>query len=446
MKILKENGYALPSILIISLLVITLLLSVLSIFYFINKATSKLYEKKRLELACYSAVQTALTDSSLLFNDSSLVDYNSQKVLLESKQYGFWREVTVSSKGINDSVKVRYLIGIKSDANSYFNNAIVISRPNLRATVVGNTEINGDILGTTDQFIIGNIFGEPSTKKDYLKGNKKIDSEIKSQLIADSLFENVFTSLTDQKKIIRIENSEINAINIKQFQEKFVYEFSKDLQLSGALNNKYKELIKLKANGILKINSETNSKIPMQIYADSLVTIGHNCYLENMQLYSNGPIIIEGGSTLKNVQIFSRDSIHIKNSQFNYPSIICLSVDDTISSNQNKAIILEKSFVNGSILLLTNTSGLSSNRTKINLDSKSKVQGLVYSENNLELIGEVIGTVFTFNFWYYKEPTEYINWLINVKINRKKLDKWFLLPFAFSNQGKYQILKEEWIY
>jgi len=446
-KIKGEDGYALPSVLLISLLVITMLLSILSIIYFTNKGTSKLIEEQKLRLACYSVVQMALVDSSLLFSDSSIIQQDNYIVLLKTKQYGFWREVVATANGIMDSVKIRYLIGTKSKDKSYFENAIVISRPNLRATVVGNTEITGDILGKSDQIIMGNIFGEPPIKKDYHKGKKKIDQNIKTQLIADSLFENISESFSSQNSIFMEEDEqEINQLNIEQFNSNEVYNYSGDLLISSEIKSKKKESIKFKVHNTLEIAENTTIKKPLELISDSLIVINKNCTIENVILYSNGPIIIEEGSTFKNVQFFSTHSICIKGSQFNYPSIISLSVDDTISSNQNKAIIIENSIINGSVLLMTNTAGLSSNRTKIKIDSDSKVQGLVYSENNLELYGEVLGTAFTYNFWYFKEPTEYINWLINVKVNREKLDKWFLLPIAMTNENNYQILKEEWIY
>ncbi len=447
MKIESEDGYALPSVMLISLLVITMLLSILSVIYFTNRGTSRLVEQQKLKLSCYSVVQMALVDSNLLYSDSSMIVYDNFNVLLRTRQYGFWREITATSVGINDSVKLKSLIGIKGTEDGYFNNAIVISRPNLRATVVGNTEITGDILGTSDQIIMGNIFGEPPIKKDYHKGQKKIDASIKSQLIPDSLFENISKSFSNSNSIF-VENrySEVNLNNIDQFSSGITHNYKSDFEISGTIKSKRKDEVRLKTEKSLRILENTLVKLPLVIYSDSMIVFEENCQIENMIIYSNGPIIINRGSTFRNVQFFSSDSIYIEGSQFNYPSIICLSTDDTISKNQNKAIIIESSIINGSVLLMTNTSGLNSNRTKIQIDSDSKVQGLVYSENNLELFGEIFGTIFTYNFWYYKEPTEYINWLINVKVNRVELNKWFLLPIAITSENNYQILQEEWIY
>lgn len=453
MKYKYENGYALPSVLLISLLVLTILLSLLSIIYFTNKGTNKLLEKKRLELACYSAVQMAISDTTLMFTDTSVVLIDSLNVFLQISQKGFWREITAVSNGINDSIKFIFTLGFKSNENGYFENAIVFSHPNLRATIAGNTEIKGDILSTSKQINVENIFGEPPTRNDYHNGKIKINQQIKSHLIEDSLFKQIEKSFFNISQDI-IEVKELDQFNILEFEEGVKYFFNQGLTITGFNDDKVNSNIKKKNDNTIIINVEGKVKFNdgiifkkhLEIYSDSLIVIGKNCYLENVILFSKGPIFIDDGSMFKNVQLFSRDSIFIRDSQFNYPSIICLNIDDTDSANQDNAIVIENSIINGSVLLMTKTSGLSSNRTKIKIDEKSKVHGIVYSENNLELIGEVFGTVFTYNFWYYKEPTEYINWLINVKVNREKLEQWFLIPPIFSNQGKYQILKEEWIY
>ena len=447
MRLNSDKGFTLPSILLISLLVITTLLAILSIIYFTNKQTSRLIEKKKLELACFSAAQMALIDSSLMFSEISNIEIDSSlDVQLSTTQFGFWREILVSAKGIIDSVKVKYLIGVKEDKKSYFHNALILSRPNLRTTIVGQTEIIGNILATTDQFFIGNIFGESAVKKDYHKGEKVIDKDIRSQIIPDSIFEKIKNSFFISKNTTDFDYLEISKSNIGHlFSEANCnisdgFNSTDDISLSNVPSHK------LKVSGKVKFVENTLLEEPLEIYSNSMIEVGRNCNLSNLLVYSDGPIIIDENCTFKNVQLFSTDSISITNSKFNYPSIICLSINDSISSKQNSMIDIEDSIVNGSIILMTKTAGLSSNKTKIKINKNSKVQGLLYSENNIELLGEVFGSVFTYNFWFYKEPTEYINWLINVEIDKNKLNKWFLFPGIFEKQGKYQILGEEWIY
>jgi hypothetical protein len=51
-----------------------------------------------------------------------------------------------------------------------------------------------------------------------------------------------------------------------------------------------------------------------------------------------------------------------------------------------------------------------------------------------------------YKFIYYREPTEYINWIVNARIDRRSLDEWFLLPAGFEGAEQRRILKETWIY
>lgn len=442
----SENGYALPSVLLISMLITMMILSLVVVISFISKANSRLIERKKLELACFSAVQLAMNDSTLLYSESSSINVNDVDVNVESKHYGFFRSLTASASGINDSIKIKYVLGVKASINGYFSNAIVFSRPNLRATVAGNTQITGDIIGTSDRIVIGNIFGEPPTSKDYHKGVVKIDNNINPQLIPDSLYEIMITEYDDYPHLSSNIENELTSDNLNSVDPQVVHFFSEDIKISGTIKSMDKTPVILIVDGKVEFESESIITKHLEIIADSSVLIRKNSRIENVIIYSNGPMIIEENSYFKNIQFFSTDSIHLKNSRFDYPSIICLNVDDTDSAKQNKAIVIENSIVNGSVLLMTKTAGLSSNRTKIFVNRDSKIQGLVYCENNLELAGEITGTVYTYNFWHYKEPTEYINWLVNVNIDRNKLDDWFLLPSVFSYDGKYQILKEEWIY
>ena len=447
MNFRSESGYALPSVLFISLLITSLLLSLLSIIYFSTKGTSRILEKKKLKLACFSATQLALSDSTIMIADSLIVEMDSIDVLLRISDYGFYKEITSKAYGMNDSIKLRYTVGSSLSEESIFNNAVVFTRPNIRATVAGDTKIIGNILSTTNRLMIGNIFGLPQASDNYLEGEIRVNKKLKSQIIPDNLFDNIRELTSNKSRVFHNqEDYSLDETSIGTYLTEVNNYIEMNLTISGKLETGDQESRNIKVHGIIEFAEKTISKKRLELFSDSLIIINSNCKIENAFLYCEGPIIIKGDSYFNNVQMFSRDSIYINNCQFDYPSVICLSIDDTKEEKRDNAVVIEKSVVNGSIIMMTKSSGLSSNRTKITIDKSSKIQGLIYSENNLELLGEVTGTVITYNFWYYKEPTEYLNWLINTKVNRQELDGWFLLPTVFENLGRLQILREEWIY
>jgi len=449
MRLLNESGYALPSVLMVSLLVITLLLGLISVVFFYDRESIKAVEKKKLDLACYSALNTFLSDTLSFSSDTLEIFIDSILVSVIKRPRGLFNEITTSARGINDSSKISYLIGLTNKNSKYFYNALVISRPNLRASVVGETEINGDILATSKKFIKGNIFGEPPVEDDYHKGNIIVDNIIPVHLLSDSLMDKIRDQiLQNADSEIEFENFLVNSANINDLQQyKNIFNRGELLFSEKLILVRQLEPLTFQTDSIVSFSEETISSIDMNIICKGDVHIEKKSTLENMVLITEGSITIEPGCYFRNVQLFSSTETIINNSQFDYPSVIFLSIDAGDSTKLNNAIEISSSTINGYVILTTTSSGLSSNKSKLKIDKESKVQGIVYSENNLEQHGEVTGTVYTYNYWYYKEPNEYINWLINVKIDRNKLSDWFLLPIGFAdNNAKQGVLKETWIY
>jgi hypothetical protein len=183
----------------------------------------------------------------------------------------------------------------------------------------------------------------------------------------------------------------------------------------------------------------------MSIYADS-IEINNNCDLSNLVSISKGKIKVFDQCYFRYVQLFSNDDIIIKRSHFLFPSVIGLYNITADTSKKNPGIFIKSSVINGNILLICDYSGLGSNKSKIFIDDRSKVQGVIYSENNTDLRGDLSGSLYTLNTWYYKEPTEYKNWLVNMKVDRPKLDKNFTSCTGFKVNTNYRIIGEKIIY
>lgn len=446
--ILKTSGYALPSVLLITLLVVTSIMGLLTVIFFYDGISMRMIEKKKLDLAGYSALQMLLSDTSGVSAGNRTFSIDSISVTTNTRLKGFYWEVTTTARGKNDSSEVNYLLGSPVEKSRLFTNAVVLSRPNLRATVAGNTKITGNILATTNRITKGNIFGEPPVEKDYLDGEIIVDTDIPVQLAQDSLFDKIYYDLANRNSsYIEFESFHLDENTIKTINGSELLKLSANFQLSGKLNSAEQNIpVNIFAGGKVFIQKDTYSDIDISIIAGSEVKIGKNVHLENALIFSDSAITISADSYFKNVQLFSRNKIIIRGSLFDYPSLICLNIDASDSAKLNNSLDISSSVVNGTVLLMTSSSGLSSNKTKIKIDDKSKIQGVIYSENNLELLGEVHGSVYSYNFWFYKEPTEYINWLVNINVNRKDMSNWFLLPVALSESNRLEVLKKTCIY
>ena len=108
-KNMIEGGYILPSVLLISFLIITLLFGILSVIWFNHTFDIKRINKKELDLACYSAIQKHLI---LFAKDSSGGNYytkiDSIDVLVNYHIKGLFYSVSAKSTYSRDSSKVHY--------------------------------------------------------------------------------------------------------------------------------------------------------------------------------------------------------------------------------------------------------------------------------------------------------------------------------------------------
>jgi hypothetical protein len=445
-KYLRDSsGYAIIYVLFVTMLLLSSLAAFSVLKYFYNNMSLKALAKERLNSACYSAVQIAISDTNCLHENSFIINHDSINVNVNIQQIGLYALISASAKSHNDSSLYQCFVSEK--LRSPFKNAITISHPNSNITVAGVTHITGDILSSAANITKGNIFGIRNSSENYLEGKILKETNIKASIFNDSLimplfnYDNVSLDSTClQLKSLVIDNSFLSTYSQGQ---KFIV--NGQVTIKDNLNSKNYKYYDITARDKVYFYTNTSSNVKLIIKSDSSIIIDKGCNLENELLVSKSKIII-AGSQFKNVQMFSKDSLLISDSNFRYPSVIVGYTARKDSLMPAKLLSIKNSVVNGAVMLLYPVTGVSGNKSKIVIDEKSKVQGVIYSENNIEISGNITSSVYTYNFWYYKDPGEYINWLVNTNINRNKLDKWFLLPLGFDGKHDYEILDEKWIY
>lgn len=442
--IISEDGFTLSSILMLILLATTLLFGFITLLTFYNSYNIKLTNKKTLDLACFSALQILLNNENELEEKVTVVKIDSVTVKLVKSANGVFTEIESTAIGFNDSSKIKYLIANKIEPP--FNNAVVISKDRLRAAVAGKTSITGNMLLTTDKVKIGRITGVSSASKDYLDGELKINENIETKLLDERILLSIFKYFEINENANYISNNfDLNATTITKLSSNRINVIEGDLYIRGNIrNNKKSEkcFISVKGQTTIEENSIVNKD--MQITSDSSIIVEENVNLGDIILATENKIEVGENTYGKNVQLFAKKGVSISGSLFEYPTVIGLYTDSDEESNFKNKLEISSSIINGSILLVCSTVGLPKNKSIITIDDQSKVHGLIYSENNADISGYVNGIIYTYSFWYYKEPTEYINWLVNVNVDSKKLDTEFLLPVGFKGINEMAILKETW--
>ncbi len=443
----KSTGYTLPFVLFISVIISGFLLLIFRLLLYQNMDQKSKENKKQLDFACYSVVQKILADEEFMGTVSEEIPFTEIEVIVTKKQFGLFYNLTATAKNPRDSSIVQY--SVANVITPKFTNALIISKPNLRATVAGNTVIRGNILATSDNFSIGHIYGIEKTNPNFLLGKIYVEPNIPSKKFSDSLLLKTINHINFPEgydQIIHgdmlIGNSELN-----KYPPGISTLVDGDMVISGNLSFEWTQkptVYHVRGKVTFEINSRSDAELI--IYSDSTVTIMEEANLENCLIVSKKSIAINKGSVLKNVQIYSQGGITIEQSDLLYPSVLGLYVDVSDTSALRNRLEAFSSNINGTILLISSVVGYSGNSSRITIDESTKFQGLIYCENNLELLGAVQGVVYTYSLWYYKEPTEYKNWLVGINIDRSALDKEFLMPIGLNNKSDLKIFKEKWIH
>jgi hypothetical protein len=423
----------------------TVLLSVFQLSGFYNKSDSRIISKARLELDCYSASQKCIaTFDSLPL--SGLITINNTKVMFERKSFGLFQYLVTAAKTNHDSVRIENQIG--AYPGNLFENAIISSSPNFRASVSGNTKINGDILASSDKIKPEIIFGIDPPSKDYHTGKIKTSNNIDIKIFRDSLITGLFKSKTDSSYILLQNQLTIDSTNYKElFNAGCNYKCQSDLVFNSKMNfGLLKKDIKIIVKGRVIINDQADIDFNKMCINSDSVEIKKECNISNLLCVSHGRINIDVQTTLHNSQLFANDNISISGTRFLFPSVICLFEVTADTSIKNPNISIKSSNINGNIMLVCDYTGLGSNKSKISIDEKSKIQGIIYSENYTDLRGDLNGSLYTLYTWYYKEPTEYKNWFINMKVDRGLLDQNFVSCTGFKVNNKYRIIDEKIIF
>ena len=114
------------------------------------------------------------------------------------------------------------------------------------------------------------------------------------------------------------------------------------------------------------------------------------------------------------------------------------------NTDEDSGIFIDENSTIKGVIVYKNT--LEENKTnfrpQLTLSEKSTVTGEVYCNQNIELLGSVLGTVYTHKFIVKKFGSVYINHIYNGTINSKKL------PQQYSGllMDKTSLKVAKWVY
>jgi len=447
MQFLKEQkGSALIYILICSLLLTSTLLVILNYHQLQQRLILRkghlLQAKYSAEAALYQSLEQMEQNwevipqekNGLIFTTNSGTD--STKV--NSCCWGGFIFLSSAAQNKNETFCLESIIG--AFPSNAFTAALILSPRPTPLILTGNSKIQGDVIMgiggirkglpgiheyEDDEMVAGRIIEtqidlRPKIDQNYLNKLWQVFQEMItvndlpsfSDIIRDtSLYYSADLNTNWWKQPIRVTN--------EQFKEK-------NWQLRGPLILSADEPLILKKDLVMEHYVQIISSC-------SILIQGEGSTYHEALLYSSEKIIL---SEVDNFcgQIFSNQTIVIKNnSHLHYPTLLMVWSDCDSSFIQIDA----SSSVSGYVILVSegDSTTRSLNQSKIFIEKGAVVNGLVWSDNYLQLNGEVNGLVITDQFYEYQNPTIYLNWIRDGRIRREKLNYRFRLPLFFEQTG-----------
>lgn len=140
-------------------------------------------------------------------------------------------------------------------------------------------------------------------------------------------------------------------------------------------------------------------------------------------------VIIEDGVT-GNFQAIANTTLKVgKECRLQYPSALVLTEKENASLTEqdefyNKIVVAENSVIRGSICYL-GAQGETDYKVNVFIDKSASVKGEIYCDGNLELRGNVAGTVYAYQFLTNESGTVFVNHLYDTEIISTQLPESF---------------------
>lgn len=353
----------------------------------------------------------------------NLKDEDYKTLRVKRDFWGLFEKVVSTSKIKTNTFKKVALIG--TNQSKINRTALYIKDNNKPLVLVGNTKIQGVAYLPRQGVRSGNISGQSYYGEQLIYGSTRESSNF-PKLLSETLqhIKTIDDSISLEKDSNRFLDISIKRIQQNSFFKplKIVYSNTEielsSIVLTGHIVVQSKTKISVTSSSKLKdvvliapeIEIKDNVKGQFQAFATKILTVGKNCKLE-------------------------------------YPSAFVLNKNNNPSVNDitqsiDHAIMIDKGSTIKGVVVFLGSPESNNFKPQIVIEEGVTIQGEIYCEQNLELKGDVLGSVFTNNFVALQSGSIYQNHIYNAKILIDELPQEYVgLPLKNTKKG---VLK--WLY
>lgn len=359
-------------------------------------------------------------EQELIYNQEIYfeLDQNiNSKTTIFKTHWGVFDLIKVNSQIKNESFQKLALVGGYNNLKS----ALYLEDRNRPLVLVGNTIIRGNVSLPKSGAKRGNISGHAYHGAQLIYGNINQSSTQLPNFSNINYLKNIKENIYN--------NDSLEFIHINEDQ-RLVNSFIKPTKIYRQNNRIDLDYIQLTGNFIIE--------------SDTLIRVHKTAALHDIILVA--PKIEIDEDVQGNFQVIATQKIDVgANSKLSYPSALLLIDENLLQTNSKKNIsqivINDNVEVKGLVCYLSSDSK-NNYQAQIKIEENASVIGEVYCNQNIELKGEVTGSVYTKGFTANQNGSVYQNHIYNGKIIVDDLPKQYS-GFLFEGLPK-QIV--QWVY
>ncbi len=389
----KVSAGALQYVLVIGIIILIILLSFLQFINLQQKLENKrgFYGKAILNTIngfnYYSLHSSEDLSKELQFSDNG----NEETTFVVSK-WGVYDLVRVNSKVKNEEFSKTALMGsINKERKSVY-----LVENNAPLVIVGKTRIIGNAYLPMRGVKRGNISGVSYYGDELVYGSIRTSS---SSLPENSFIKHLY-SINNS-----IDESDSDALDI-EIKEGIVNSFNSKTLV-------YRDYLPI-------LLEEVSLKGNIIIQSFSKIVVTGDSTLEDVLLIA--PEIEVKSETKGSFQAFASKRIIIgENVKLTYPSCLVLNYDSDRVEENDGIYIDSGTFVKGGVYFLQKESNERNLDPQVKINTNAVITGELYCQGNTELLGTVIGELYTNNFISKQNGRRYINHIYDGVMNAHDL-------------------------
>ncbi|MFV1883206.1 MAG: hypothetical protein ACMZ7B_01755 [Balneola sp.] len=438
----QEQGSALATVLIISV-IISLFIG--AIFSGIILQSRFIQRDINYTKALYAAEEggfrflNSFSVNEFSETPGSVITKEEGGTITKSVPFGGFLDVQSTAEVSGQKRTVRMLAGTKS--GSVFGKAVALGDSTSALTVTGNTIIRGDVVTYNTAVKAENFKGVPF-QGSFDGEQVSFSDSFRFPRVETAMFElqeNHFNSLFENQGISRF-SSGYRGAPTTDFQQGDTLLFSENTEWTSNQRVGFPMDMTIIVDGNFILNGDYQFRPFTKIIVKDTLLVGGTVSGKNILLFAGKSLQIGGGASIS-AQVMSEGSIVIRDDAYlQYPSMVYSSKESYQGGEREVINITGRSIIDGLVLYSSKTNLFTQDLLRVKIDTDATVRGGVFNAGQTELLGTVLGSVVTHQFYFYESPTSYINWLKDITIDVSQRPPSFVIPLGFADSTKYELV------